>query len=808
MKISYKWLSEYIPVAVEPERLSRILTSIGLEVEDFYRYEQIKGGLNGLVIGEVLTAEKHPNADKLTLTTVDIRTGAPLQIVCGAPNVAVGQKVIVAQVGTTIYPVNSDPVTMKLAKIRGVESQGMICAEDEVGLGTSHEGILVLNGNAKIGMPATEYFDLYEDWIYEIGLTPNRMDAMSHWGIARDVCAYLTHHDKKVARPVLPNNNNFKIDNNTFPVAVAIENTKDCQRYSGITITNITIGSSPSWMQQRLKAIGVRPINNIVDITNYIQHETGQPLHAFDADELKGQKIIVKNLPEGTEFITLDERKRKLGADDLMICDAKEGVCIAGVFGGLHSGVTDKTKNIFLESAWFNPVAIRKTSFRHGLRTDAASRFEKGIDISNTVNVLKHAATMIKEICGGELASDVVDIYPEPKGKLQIVLKYHYLKKLSGKNYHPDTVKGILSSLGFEIVKEGLDELYVAAPFHKPDISLPADVVEEIVRIDGLDNIDIPASITMTPSVEENYADAIFREKISGYLTGLGFNEIMTNSITNEAYFDEIELTGSVKMLNSLSAELNIMRPSMLETGLESIAHNLNRKNNDLKFFDFGKTYKTSGPGKFHETEHLCLYITGNANEPSWRSKTIKSDFYFLKGIVTSLLKLLGLQSDNLENFTNKKLHSALEVKISGSVIGQFGEVNPSVLSRFDIRQPVFFADLDWDTAIAKAKQAAIRVDDIPKFPAVHRDIAIAVPSQLKYEEALRVVRKLRINQLEDVRLFDVFESERLGVGKKSMAISLTFLDREKTLTDKEIDGMMNRIITTLESELNAEIRK
>jgi len=815
MKISYKWLNEYLPtgqaglpVAVEPERLSRILTSIGLEVEDYYRHEEVKGGLKGLVIGEVLTVEKHPNADKLTLTTVNINAAAPLQIVCGAPNVAVGQKVIVAKVGTTIYPVNSDPVTMKLAKIRGIESQGMICAEDEIGLGTAHAGIMVLNGNARIGTPASEYFQLYEDWIFEIGLTPNRMDAMSHWGVARDVCAWLSHHDKMVSRPRFPNNNNFKIDNNSFPVAVNIENTEACQRYSGISITNISIGDSPVWMQQRLKAIGVRPINNIVDITNYIQHETGQPLHAFDADELKGHKIIVKNLPEGTEFITLDEKKRKLSADDLMICDAKEGVCIAGVFGGLYSGVTDKTKNIFLESAWFNPINIRKTSFYHGLRTDAASRFEKGIDISNTVNVLKRAALMIKEICGGQISSEVVDVYPEPKERLKITLKYHYLKKLSGKNYHPDTVKGILISLGFEIVKEGLDELSVAAPFHKPDISLPADVVEEIIRIDGLDNIEIPFSITMTPSVEENYAEGIFREKVSGYLTGLGFSEIMTNSITNEAYFDETELTGSVKMLNSLSAELNIMRPSMLETGLESIAHNLNRKNNDLKFFDFGKTYKTSGPGRFHETEHLCLYITGSANETSWRQPAIKSDFYFLKGVVVSLLKLLGLQPGHFENFTNKKLHSALEIRINDSVLSQFGEVDQLVLNRFDIRQPVFFADIDWNTTLVRAKDAVIQVEDIPKFPAVHRDLAILVASQLKYEEAKRSVEKLKINQLQDMRLFDVFESEKLGDGKKSMAISFTFLDKEKTLTDKEIDEMMNRIMMALEKDLSAEIRK
>jgi len=815
MKISYKWLSEYLPaqqagspIAVDPERLSRILTSIGLEVEDFYKYEEVKGGLTGLVIGEVLAVEKHPNADKLSLTTVNINTETPLQIVCGAPNVAVGQKVIVAKVGTTIYPVSGDPLTMKLAKIRGVESQGMICAEDEVGLGASHSGIMVLNGNAKIGMPATDYFHLYDDWVYEIGLTPNRMDAMSHWGVARDVCAYLSHHDKKTFKPRFPNTNNFKINNNSLPITVTIENTNACQRYSGISITNINIGDSPLWMQQRLKAIGVRPINNIVDITNYIQHETGQPLHAFDADELKGHKIVVKNLPEGTEFITLDEKKRKLNADDLMICDAKEAVCIAGVFGGLHSGVTGKTRNIFLESAWFNPINIRKTSFYHGLRTDAASRFEKGTDISNTVNVLKRAAIMIKEICGGEIASDVVDLYPEPKEKVKIGLKYHYLKKLAGKNYHPDAVKDILSSLGFEMVKEGIDELSVAAPFHKPDISLPADVVEEIIRIDGLDNIEIPSSITMTPSVEENYAAGILREKVSSHFTGLGFNEIITNSITNESYFDELELTGSVKMLNSLSAELNIMRPSMLETGLESIAHNLNRKNNDLKFFDFGKTYKTSGPGKFHETEHLCLFITGNVNEIGWRNKNIKADLYFLKGIITSLLKLLGLQADDFENFTNKKLRSAFEMRINGSVVLQFGEVDQSVLNRFDIRQPVFFADIDWNTALAKARYAAIKVEDIPKFPAVYRDLAIVVASQLKYEEARRTVERLKISQLQDMRLFDVFESEKLGSGKKSMAISFTFLDKEKTLTDREIDGMMNTIMMALEKDLNAEIRK
>ena len=541
MTISYNWLSEYLPVKVEPERLSRILTSVGLEVESFEKYDEIKGGLNGLVIGEVLSTEKHPNADKLTLTKVNTGDGEPLQIVCGAPNVAAGQKVIVAKVGTTIYPATGEPITMKIAKIRGVESHGMICAEDEIGMGTLHDGILVLPMDAVVGMTASDYFSPYSDFIYEIGLTPNRMDAMSHWGVARDVCAWLTHNEKKNYKPKLPHANGFKTDNTSLKIDVAVENFVDCPRYSGVSISNVTIKESPQWLQQKLKAIGQRPINNIVDITNYIQHETGQPLHAFDADQLKGKKIVVKNLPEGSVFITLDEKQRKLSASDLMICDGEEGVCIAGVFGGLHSGVSSKTKNIFLESAFFNGVSIRKTSFRHGLRTDAASRFEKGTDISATVQVMKRAALMIKEICGGEIASDIVDIYPAPKEKTEVTIKYHYLKKISGKNYHPEAVINILTALGFEVLREGIDELKVAVPFHKPDISIPADIAEEILRIDGLDNIEIPGAITITPSVEENYSAEILKEKTSNYLVGLGFFEIMTNSITNAAYFSDEE---------------------------------------------------------------------------------------------------------------------------------------------------------------------------------------------------------------------------------------------------------------------------
>ena len=808
MTISYKWLSEYLPLTVDPERLSTILTSVGLEVESFKKYEEAKGGLKGLVIGEVLSTEKHPNADKLTLTKVNIGNGEPLQIVCGASNVAAGQKVVVATVGTTIYPVKGDPLTMKVAKIRSVESYGMICAEDEIGLGTSHAGIMVLPANVKVGSAAADYFQPYEDWIYEIGLTPNRMEAMSHWGVARDVCAYLNYHDKKDLRPKLPNGNGFKVDNTSLTIDVKVENKKGCPRYSGVSIGNVTIGESPKWLQQKLKAIGQRPINNMVDITNFILHETGQPLHAFDADKLSNKKIVVKNLPEGTIFITLDEKQRKLSAEDLMICDGKEGACIAGVFGGMHSGVTGATKNIFLESACFDPISIRKTSFRHGLRTDAAAHFEKATDISGTVRVLKRAALLIKEICGGEIASDIADIYPDPKEKTQVAIKYHYLKKISGKNYHPDAVKDILTSLGFEIAKDNIDELRILVPYHKPDISLPADIAEEVLRIDGLDNIEIPGAITITPSVEENFAIQTLKEKVSNYLAGLGFNEILTNSITNAAYFSEAEQQQMVKMMNSLSAELNILRNSLLETSLERVAYNLNHKNLSLKFFEFGKAYYTSGPGEYSESEKLAIVISGNKNEIGWKEKSIAGDFYYLKGVVNSVLNLLGIKPDSIESMQVSKLTDHIVFKLKDQVIAGAGEVGKNVLAKFDIKQPVFFAGLNWTLLSELASKQKPVINEIPRFPAVQRDIAMIVPQQLQYEQVEKTVQKIKLDKLQDIKLFDIFESEKIGTGKKSMAINFTFLDEEKTLTDKEIDSWMNKIMGTLENDLQAEIRK
>ncbi len=808
MTISYNWLCEYLPEKIEPEKLSKILTGIGLEVESLEKYEAVKGGLQGLIIGEVITCEKHPDADKLKLTTVNIAAAENLQIVCGAANVAAGQKVVVATIGATVYPVNGEPLTIKKAKIRGVESQGMICAEDEIGLGESHAGIMVLPEDAKVGISASEYFQLTEDHIFEIGLTPNRIDAMSHLGVARDVCAWLSHHNKKETTVRSPFKNNFKPDNQGLQMEVVIENAEACQRYSGVSIENVTIAESPDWLQQRLKSIGLRPINNIVDITNFILHETGQPLHAFDAEAIKGKKLIIKNLAEGTLFTTLDDKERKLSSEDLMICNSSEPMCIGGVYGGIRSGVSAKTRNIFLESAWFNPADIRKTSLRHGLRTDAATRFEKGVDISNTVTVLKRAAMLIKEIAGGDIASDVVDVYPVPKQKTQVALKYHYLKKLSGKNYHGDTVKNILNSLGFELLKEGDDEMRFCVPLHKPDITIAADVVEEIMRIDGLDNVEIPTMITIAPSVETLSHEVAYTEKTAEYLAGSGFREIFTNSITNSAYYSEEVLKATVKMINNLSEELNILRPGMMETGLESIAWNINRKNSDLKFFEFGKTYAVNETGSYIENNHLAIYITGNITDDSWKSKAEKADFYFLKAVLEKIINILGLDIDSYTPSENTSFSYSLQANIKNEKNAELGLISNKILGKFDIKQPVFYADLNWDKLLELNRKVNIEYREVPKYPVVHRDLAIIVNKSISFEEIEKATYAARLNRLRYIRLFDIFESEKIGADKKSMAVSFTFLDDEKTLTDKEIDGMMNTIISSYEKELSAEIRK
>ena len=806
MTISYNWLQEYLPETIEPEKLSKILTSIGLEVESMEPYQSVKGGLQGLVIGEVLTCEQHPNADKLKLTTVNIGASEPLKVVCGAANVAVGQKVVVATVGSTIYPVSGEPLTMRVAKIRGEESFGMICAEDEIGIGTSHEGILVLPESIQMGTPAADYFKPYNDIIYEIGLTPNRMDAMSHLGVAKDVVAYLAHHDKNKGKVKSPFANAFKIENKNLPITVSVEDVEACPRYAGVTISGLTVKESPEWLKNKLKAIGQRSINNVVDITNFILNETGQPLHAFDADKIEGKSIIVKKAEADELFTTLDEKERKLFAEDLLICNGnREPMCIAGVFGGLHSGVTSSTTNIFLESACFASSGIRKTSLKHGLRTDAATRFEKGVDISNVLNVLKRAALLIKEVAGGEISSDIVDVYPAPKEKTLISLKYQYLKKLSGKNYHPDTVKKILVALGFEINREGIDEISVTVPFSKPDISLPADLVEEIIRIDGLDNIDIPTTITISPSVNALGTKEALKDKIANYLIGQGFNEIVTNSITNSKYFNEDILSGTVKMMNNLSADLDVLRPSMLETGLECIAYNNNRKNNNLQLFEYGKTYHTKGIGSYWENEHLAIYITGDNHEDTWQEKAKAFDFYRAKGIATAILSLNGL--DKIKVAKDEE-NGKIVISSSKQNIASIITVNSATLKTFSIKQSVYFIDINYSALLQQVQKNKIVYKEVPKFPAVQRDLALVVGADTTYNVLETVVKKANLVKLQSMRLFDVFESEKLGAGKKSMAVNFTFLDEEKTLTDKETDAMMGRIIESFEKELNAEIRK
>lgn len=814
MKISYKWLIEYLPidevtsqVIASPQRLSEILTSVGLEVESLEKYEEVPNDLEGLIIGEVLSCEKHPDADKLKVTTVNNGNGETLQIVCGAPNVAKGQKVILAQVGTQLFPVKGEPFTIKKAKIRGVESQGMLCAEDEIGIGNSHEGIIVLPTDAVVGVPAKDYYNLYSDWIFEIGLTPNRMDAMSHIGVAKDICAYLSHHYNKNIVPVTPFKNKFKPDNNSHRISVEVD-PQLCERYAGVTLSGITVKESPKWLKNKLHAIGLRPINNIVDVTNYILHETGQPLHAFDLSKIKDNTVKVKTLPEGTSFVTLDGKERKLGKDDIMICNGKdEPMCIAGVFGGEDSGVTENTTDLFLESAVFNPRLIRKSMLLHNLRTDAAVRFEKGINIGLTAEVLKHAADLIKQIAGGKISSDVTDVYPVPREKKEVSLSSFYLKKISGKNYHPDTVKKILTSLNFTILREGIDDIKVAVPYSNPDISIPADVVEEIMRIDGLDQIEIPAYIHLAPSIDENINESIYKEKISGWLTGNGFHEIFTNSITNSDYFNVETLNSSVKIINSISEGLDVMRPGMLPTGLEAIAYNLNRKNQNLLFFEFGKTYSVVND-QYIESQKLALYFSGSQNDSNWNTSSKPVDIYFVKGVVDAIFSLTGIKNYSAAAIQNDELDNCIEYSINKKKAGKAGEVKRNMLNRFSIKQPVYFLSLDWEIIVASTSAEKIVYSPVSRFPQVQRDLSMLINKSISYADIENVVKSLHLKKLENIQLFDVFENEKLGTDKKSLAINFTFLDQEKTLTDDETEAMMYKIIAALETKLNATIRR
>lgn len=807
MRISYNWLHNYLPETIAPEKLSKILTSIGLEVESLEQYHEVNGNLSGVVIGEVMTCDKHPDADRLKITTVNIGQEIPLQIVCGASNVAIGQKVVVALSGTTLYPINGDPLTLKQLKIRGVESNGMICAEDELGMGNSHEGIIVLSEDAVPGTPASDYFKIYSDYIFEIGLTPNRMDAMSHIGVAKDVCAWMSHHNNKSTKPKLPFKH-IKGDGEKAPeIKVSVKDYNACPRYSGIVLTNIKIKESPKWLQDYLKCIGQRPINNIVDITNFILHETGQPLHAFDLEKIKGNEIIVQTLPEGTPFICLDEKERKLTGADLMICDSENPLCIGGVFGGLDSGVTEQTKSIFLESACFSAASIRKSSMHHALRTEAAIRFEKGTDISQTVIVAKRAAQLIIELAGGLWDGNITDLYPQPAEKKQISIKYHYLKKISGKNYHPDAIKNILENLGFELLKEGIDEIRVAAPYYKPDISLPADIAEEILRIDGLDNIDIPDSVQLTPSGGNNYQLEL-KEKLGQALTGMGFTEIICNSITNSKYYDEATHFSTVKMMNSLSSELDIMRPSMLEPQLEAISYNINRKNTDLKLFEYGNIYSVSGDGKYIESHQLSICITGNNHGVHWQERPEAISMFYAKGIVGQLLALCGIKNFQFLN-NNESIAVNFDIKVGKIKIGNICIVPNNRRELFGVDQEVFWINLYFNQLCQLTENFKMIYQPVSKFMPVDRDISMLIDKQITYEQIeTELLYGSSVNGLTGISLFDVFESDKIGKDKKSLAIRCTFQNDEKTLTEKEIETAMQKIRQKLEGKLQAEIRK
>lgn len=807
MIISYEWLCDYLPEKTEPEKLSKILTSVGLEVEQLVQQGSDEKKLNGLVVGQIIEVKKHPDSDHLFITKVNVGSNNLLTIVCGAANTALHQKVVVAVPGSFISPIGKETFQIKKAKIRGEVSEGMLCAEDEIGISANHDGIIVLPDDAVPGMPVEQYFDKKEaGWIFEIGLTPNRMDAMSHIGVAKDICAWMSYHLKKTYKAVLPWQNKFKTDKENDTIDVQVENNSSCPRYSCVSISGVTVEASPEWLQKKLLSIGLHPINNIVDITNFILHESGQPLHAFDRDAIKGKKVIIRNAKEGETFISLDGKERKSSHEDLLICNAENPMCIAGVFGGIESGVQKHTKNIFLESAFFSPEAIRKTATRLGLRTDAAIHFEKGVDISNTVNVLKRAALLIQEIAGGKI-STVTDIYPNPKPKIEIELTFRYLKKITGKNYHPESVKKILESLEFELIKEGADSLWVAPPYSKMDILLPADVVEEILRIDGLDEVQIPGTITFSPAFNESLLSENLVNKLANFFVAQGFNEIVTNSLTNAMYFSEDEIKHAAQPLNSLSNELNILKPQMLPTALEAISFNLKRKMQDIKFFEKGKTY--SHPGKkYNETEHFCVYISGMEMPGDWQKKEKQADFYFTKGLATAACNLCGIKNIHIGNSKNEDLGVVFDIDSGKINLGKIILVNGNYLKKFEITQPVYCIDLLLSHVLETVIKQSVTFSEIPKYPTASRDLAVLTGEQTSYGQVEEAVLKLGISTLQQIHLFDIFRSEKLGAEKKSFAMSFTFGDPEKTMTDTIIDKNMQQIIQAIELQTASEIRK
>jgi len=819
MKISYNWLKQYIDLDVSAEELSKALTNCGLEVETIEEFCSVKGGLKGCIIGVVKTKDKHPDADKLSITTVDIGKEELLHIVCGAPNVEAGQKVVVATIGATLYTAKGE-LEIKKAKIRGELSEGMICAEDELGIGDSHAGIMVLDPSTKIGTPAAEYFKIENDWIFEIGLTPNRADAMSHIGVARDIAAALSCIYNKEYKFKYPSLDNFLIDNHDLKIDVIVNDTKACPRYAGITITNVHVAESPTWLQNRLKSVGLRPINNIVDITNYILQECGQPLHAFDADKIKGNKVIVKKLSQGTKFITLDEVDRELQSEDLVICNEAEGMCIAGVFGGTKSGITENTKNVFIESAYFDPVHVRKTSKYHGLKTDASFRFERGVDPNMILFALKHAALLMKEIAGGSISSDIVDEYPAPIGNFKVSIRYENVDKLIGKKIERNSIKKILTSLCIEIISENEAGLDLSVPPFKVDVKRECDVIEEILRIYGYNNIEEPQQFRISPSNVPKPDKEKIQSTISDYLSSCGFSEILNNSLTNSSYIDGLnsfDPDHSVHIVNPLSNELAVMRQSLLFGGLESISHNHNRKNFNLKLYETGKIYhynknaaSSENLAVYSEKEQLALFVTGSANPENWNTgKENPVSFYYLKAYINNIFQRAGIDisSFSIKEISNDIFTEGLEYISDKAIIASFGSVTKTLLKKFDIKQDVFYAVLDWAKIVELSGKNNIIFKDIPKFPEVRRDLAFLLDKKIKFSEIEELAYKTEPKFLKHVNLFDVYSGKGIEENKKSYAVSFALIDEEKTLTDQEIERIMNKFIKVYKEKLDVTIR-
>ena len=820
MNISYNWLKDYLDFDLQPDEVAAALTSIGLETGGVEEVQTIKGGLEGLVIGEVLTCEEHPNSDHLHITTVNVGGAEPLQIVCGAPNVAAGQKVVVAVNGTKLYD-GDECFTIKRSKIRGVESNGMICAEDEIGIGTDHAGIIVLPADAVVGTPAKEYYNVKSDYVLEVDITPNRVDATSHFGVARDLAAYLKQNGKP-ANLKRPSVDAFKIDDEVPAIEVVVENKEACLRYSGITIKNVTVKESPEWLQNRLKVIGLRPINNVVDITNYILHGVGQPLHSFDADKIKGNKVVVRSATEGAKFVTLDGVERTLTDRDLMICNVEEPMCIAGVFGGLDSGVTEQTKNVFLESATFHPTWIRKTARRFGLNTDASFRYERGLDPNQTVDVMKRAALLIQEVAGGTITGAIQDIYPAPVAPYRVELAYNKVNTLIGKVIPVETVKSILESLEMKIVSETAEGWVIDVPVYRIDVQRDVDVIEDILRIYGYNNVEfsdnVKSNLSYQTPTDRSYK---LQNLISEQLCGCGFNEILNNSLTRSAYYDNLStypVSHCVMLMNPLSADLNCMRQTLLFGGLESVEHNAKRKNGNIRFFEFGNCYdynidhKKEGEtlAEFSEDYRLGLWVSGSRVDNNWAHPNEKSSVYELKAYVENILVRLGvnLQKVIFGNLANDIYSAGLSITTSsGRQLGTMGIVSPNICKELDIETDVYYAELSWTLLMKEIKKSKVTFSEISKFPAVKRDLALLLDKNVQFAEIEKIATESERKLLKNIALFDVYEGKNLPAGKKSYAVSFYLQDEGKTLNDKQIDAIMKKIQTNLEQKLGAQLR-